>query len=112
MLIGGGSGLFVGSLFDIQDIDETESALSAISSSVGVGHPTVLALVDEQGPELIDAGMHTLGGTVLRRAVDDVEAEIAAAEKAQQANKLRPVEHEARPVSLVQTRAENHTQSV
>jgi uncharacterized membrane protein len=106
MLIGGASGLFVGSLFDIQDIDETESALSEISRSVRVGRPTLLAVVDEQSPEVIDAAMHTLSGTVLRRAVDDVEAEIAAADKAQ-----RKAKREAR-VKLLRSRREHDRQAV
>ena len=106
MLIGGASGLFVVSLFDIQDIDETESALSEISSSVRVGRPTLLAVVDEQSPEVIDAAMHTLGGTVVRRAVDDVEAEIAAADKAQ-----RKAKREAR-VELLRSRREHDRQAV
>jgi uncharacterized membrane protein len=82
MLIGAASGVFVGSLFDIHDIDETESALGGISSSVRVGHPTLLAVVEEQSPEVVDAAMTELGGTVVRRSVDDVEAELAAVESA------------------------------
>jgi hypothetical protein len=47
----------------------------------------VLAEVDEQNDEVVDQAMARLGGTVLRRSVDDVEAEIAAAEHAQRAAK-------------------------
>lgn len=83
MLIGGTAGLFVGSVFDLADIEETDSALGGISSSVRVGHTALLAVVTEQSPEVIDAAMSGLGGTVLRRSVADVEAEIAAAEKAE-----------------------------
>jgi len=83
MLIGGTAGLFVGSFFDIEDADDADSALSAISSSVRPGHTALLAVVTEQSPEVIDAAMSGLGGTVLRRPVHDVEAEIAAAEKAE-----------------------------
>jgi uncharacterized membrane protein len=88
MLVGSVSGLFVGSLFDIHDIDETESALGGISGSVEVGHTALLAVVGEQSPEVIDAVMSGLGGTVLRRSLDDVEGEIAAAEKAHRKAKL------------------------
>jgi uncharacterized membrane protein len=75
VLIGGATGLLVGSLFDLDDADETDSVLSEISASVRVGHTSLLA-------ELATAMAH-LGGTVLRRSVADVEAEMAAAEKAQ-----------------------------
>jgi uncharacterized membrane protein len=83
MLIGSASGVFVGSLFDLQDIEETDSALSAISDSVQVGRTALLAAVSEQSPEVVDAAMSEVGGTVLRRSVADVEAEIAAAEDAE-----------------------------
>ncbi|HSO98479.1 MAG TPA: hypothetical protein VLP43_05975 [Solirubrobacteraceae bacterium] len=83
MLIGGMSGVFIGSVFDMRDLDDTESALSAISRSASVGHPTLLAVVAEQSPEVIDAAMAGVGGTVLRRSVFDVAAEIAAAKKAE-----------------------------
>ena len=83
MLIGGTAGLFAGSLLDIEDADDADSTLSAISSSVRPGHTALLAVVTEQSPEVIDAAMRSLGGTVLRRPVHDVEAEIAAAERAE-----------------------------
>jgi hypothetical protein len=42
------------------------------------GQTVVLAEVDEQNDEVVDQAMARLGGRVLRRSVDDVEAEIAA----------------------------------
>jgi uncharacterized membrane protein len=83
MLIGSASGLFLGSMFDLGDVKETESALGAISATVKTGQTALLAVVDEQSPEVVDAAMADLGGTVLRRPVAEVEAEMAAAEKAE-----------------------------
>ena len=83
MLIGGTAGLFAGSFFDIEDADDADSALSAISSSVRPGHTALLAVVTEHSPEVIDAAMRGLGGTVLRRPGARRGAEIAAAEKAE-----------------------------
>ena len=83
MLIGGTYGLLVGSLFDVYDAGTADSALSEISSSVKIGHTALLAVVDEQSPEVVDAAMSDLGGTVARRPQAVVEAEIAAAEDAQ-----------------------------
>ena len=91
MLVGGTYGLFVGSLFDITDAEESDSAIGEISSSVKIGHTALLAQVDEQSPEVVDAAMADLGGTVSRRSVAVVEAEIAAAEDAE-----RKAKHEAR----------------
>jgi uncharacterized membrane protein len=84
VLIGGTYGLMVGSLVDLDELEETDSVLSQISASVRPGHTALLAQLSEQSPEVVDAAMEHLGGTVLRRAVDDVEAEVAAAENAQQ----------------------------
>ena len=53
-----------------------------------MGRTTLLAQVGEQSPEVVDAAMTELGGTVLRRDVEDVEAEIAAADEAQHAAKV------------------------
>ena len=87
VLLGGTYGLMVGSLFDLYEADEAESALSAISSSVKLGHTALLAVVEEQSVEVVDTAMAELGGTVVRRAVADVEAEIAAAEEAERTAK-------------------------
>jgi uncharacterized membrane protein len=91
ILIGGYTGLLVGSLFDMDESDHTESALSDIARSVRPGRPALIAAATEQSPEVLDAAMKTLGGTVARRSLDVVLSEIAAAEDAQ-----RAAEREAR----------------
>jgi uncharacterized membrane protein len=83
MLLGGSYGLFVGSLFDLQGAEEADSALAEISGSVKPGHTALLAVVDEPSPEVVDVAMAAVGGTVVRRPVAEVEAEIAAAEDAE-----------------------------
>ncbi len=95
VLIGGTTGVLVGSLFDLDDEDDTESVLSEISKSVPIGHLAVLADVSEPDPLVIDAVMARLGGTILRRPIIDVEAEIASAEDAQ-AKARRKARHELR----------------
>jgi uncharacterized membrane protein len=87
VLLGGATGLLIGSLFDLDDADETESALSEISRSVPAGHTALLAQVSEESPDAVNAAISRLGGTMVRRSLDDVEAEIAAAEDAQRAAK-------------------------
>jgi len=85
VLIGGATGLLVGSLFDMADDDDTESALSDISRSVRVDRTGLIADANEQSPEVVDTAMTRLGGTVVRRPLEEVQAEIAAAEDAQRA---------------------------
>jgi len=91
MLLGGTYGVLVGSLFDIDDATTTESALGEISKQVRPTRTAVLAQVDEQSPEVIDAAMARLGGQVMRRPASEVVQEIAAAQDAQ-----RKAEREAR----------------
>ena len=67
MLIGGAYGMLVGSLFDIDEVDTTESVLGEISKQVQPTRTAVLAQVSEQSPEVIDAAMARLGGEILRR---------------------------------------------
>jgi uncharacterized membrane protein len=98
VLLGGATGVMIGSLFDMDDVDETDSVLSAMSRKVQVGHRAVVAVVDEQSPEVIDAAVQRLNGTVLRLPLADVEAEIAATEDAQRAAEkaARKMLHEER----------------
>jgi uncharacterized membrane protein len=106
MLIGGTAGVFIGSLFDLEDADHTDSALTAISRSARPGHTAVIGVVTEQSPDVLDAAMSGLGGTVLRRSVYDVEAEISAAEKAE-----RSARREARN-ELLRARREHDREAV
>jgi uncharacterized membrane protein len=87
ILIGGATGLLIGSLFDLEDSEESESVLGEISTSIHAGRTALLAEVQEQSHEVLDAAMSRLDGEVLRRSVTDVEAEISAAAEAQRAAK-------------------------
>jgi uncharacterized membrane protein len=102
VLIGGATGVLIGSLFDLDDIDDTDSVLSDVSKSVQPGRTALLAEVVEQSPEVVDTAMARLSGTVVRRPVYEVEAEIAAAEQAQ-----REAKHKARK-ALRDARREQH----
>jgi uncharacterized membrane protein len=106
VLIGGTYGLLVGSLFDLYEMDETGSALGAISSAARLDHTALLAVVDEQSREVLDVAMTDLDGTVVRRPVAEVEAEIAAAEQAE-----RKAKAEARK-ELVRGRREHDKAAV
>jgi uncharacterized membrane protein len=102
VLVGGATGVVIGSLFDEDDDDNTKSVLGDLSSSIRVGPPGLLAEVSEQDPVAVDAVMAHLSGTVVRRSVSDVELEIAAAQDAQREAKkkardeLREARHKQR----------------
>ena len=105
VLLGGATGVLVGSLFDIDDVETTESVLSDISKQVHPTRTAVLAQVTEQSPEVIDTAMARLGGEVMHRPVVDVEQEIAAAQEAQ-----RKAKREARK-ELHKARNEKHKEA-
>lgn len=87
ILIGGGTGLLVGSLFDMDDLADEGSALAVISDTIRPGQTVLLAAVSEQSDEVIDNAMARLDGRIVRRSVADVEDEISTAEEAQRAAK-------------------------
>jgi uncharacterized membrane protein len=87
VLIGAATGLLIGSLFDLEDAADEGSVLATISNTVNPGKTVVIAELSEQGDEVVDSAMAGLGGSVLRRRVEEVEAEIAAAEEAQKVAK-------------------------
>ena len=87
VLIGGATGLLIGSLYDVDDAEDTQSVLAQMSKAIKPGQTVVLADLDEQSDDVVDEAMKRLGGTVLRRSVDDVEAEVAAAADAERAAK-------------------------
>ncbi len=84
-LLVGTAGVVTGALIDQDDSAETTSALDAMSRCARVGHTALLAEVGESNPEVIDAAMAGLGGTVERKRLDDVKAEIAGAAAAERA---------------------------
>jgi uncharacterized membrane protein len=107
VLLGGSYGLLVGSLFDIDDVETTESVLGDISKQVQPTRTALLAQVTEQSPEVIDAAMARLGGEVMRRPVADVEEEIAAAEEAQRKAK-REARKELQQARVEKTKTDAH----
>jgi uncharacterized membrane protein len=91
VLLGGTYGALVGSLFDLDDAETTDSVLGEIAKQVRPARTAVLAEVTEQSPEIIDTAMARLDGHVMRRPAFEVEQEISAAQDAQ-----RKAEREAR----------------
>ncbi len=69
VLIGGAAGQRLGSLYDLADYEDTDSAPRAISSSVQAGRTALFADVVEQSPEVVDTAMSRSRrhGTAARR---------------------------------------------
>lgn len=107
MLVGGWTGVLIGSVFDIDDVDTTESVLAEYSKKVQPGRTAVLVEATEQSPEVVDSAMAKLGGEVTRRPVYEIEGELAAAEEAERKAKFeaRKELHRAR---VAEHKAEAH----
>jgi uncharacterized membrane protein len=82
VLFGGAVGLAAGGLYDVDRAEETDSVLEHIARGISPGSTALLAAVGEDGPGALDAEMQALDGRVSRYVRKDVEAEIAAADKA------------------------------
>jgi uncharacterized membrane protein len=91
MLLGGSAGVLAGALVDARELDQADSALDSFSKWLQVDQAALVAELVERDPAIVDSTMAEIGGRVLRRTLDEVEAEVAAAEKAQ-----RKAEKEAR----------------
>jgi uncharacterized membrane protein len=107
MLIGGAYGMLLGSLFDIDEVDTTESVLGEISKQVQPTRTALIADVTEQSPEVVDAAMGRLGGEVMRRPTVEVEEEVAAIEQAQKKAK-HEADKELRHARREKNKAEAH----
>ncbi len=110
VLLGGTYGMLVGSLFDIDDVETTDSVLREISNQVHATRTAVLAQVTEQSPEVIDAAMARLGGEVMRRPVVEVEQEIAATQEAQREAE-RGARAQRRKARLEKSKADAHAKA-
>ena len=76
-------GMLLGSLIDLDSVEEAESVLGTMARAIQPGKTALLAEATEPAVEVVDTEMERLGGKVVRRPVVDVEAEIAAAEAPQ-----------------------------
>src|SRR6476661_3165578 len=108
VLVGGWSGVLIGSLFDIDDVETTESVLAEISKKVEPGRTAVLAQATEQSYDVVDTAMARLGGDVVRRPVVEVEHELAAAEDAERKAKFE-ARKELNTARIDAHKAEVHT---
>lgn len=85
-VIGAGSGLALGALFDVDHVRVGGDFLDDVSKSLTPNKVALVAEVEEEWTTPVDTRMEALGGTVLRRALwevqDTVREEDVAAMKA------------------------------
>lgn len=85
MLLGWGAGALMGGVVDLSKVETGEDALTTLGSAISPGSTAIIADLAEPAIEVVDGEMAKLSGEVTRRPVDDVMAELEAAEEATKA---------------------------
>lgn len=82
VLLGAASGGLIGSLFDLDRADGSDSVIGEMGRAVPPGSTALVAEVTEADPAGLDAYAASAGARLLRRPEDEVLDEISAAEDA------------------------------
>lgn len=82
VLLGFSTGALFGSLADLADTSDDSTVLAAISSGLRPGKTALIADLDENDPNVIDALASSSGANLTRYSYDDVLAEVQSAEAA------------------------------
>lgn len=83
ILLGWGAGSLIGGFRDVREIQEGTNLFQRITENMEVGGTTLVGELENEQPYVVDQIVRKLGGELLRRRTEDVEADIAAAEQAQ-----------------------------
>jgi len=84
ILLGWGAGSLIGGFRDVREIREDTNLFQRITEDMTVGSTALVGEVENEQPYVIDQIVRKLNGELLRRPTEDVEADIAAAERAQE----------------------------
>lgn len=84
ILLGWGAGSLIGGFRDVREIKEDTNLFQRITEDMNVGSTVLVGEVENEQPYVIDQIVRKLQGELLRRPTGDVEADIAAAEHAQE----------------------------
>jgi uncharacterized membrane protein len=97
MLLGWGAGAASGALYDADRLDQGDEAIEQFGALVAPGGNALLAETVEDTTEPLDTFVSQMGGTIVRRPLDEVVAELeaqqAAAEEADKAARKAIREH-------------------
>ena len=83
VLLGSASGALIGSAVSMDKVQERMSVLDQMMQAMPNGSTSLIATVGEFANEVVNGLAEKLGGTVLRRPLSAVEAEVAAQSEAQ-----------------------------
>ncbi|HLU35677.1 MAG TPA: hypothetical protein VKZ61_07885 [Thermomicrobiales bacterium] len=84
ILLGWGAGSLVGGFRDAREILEDRNLFQRITQDMEVGRTVLVGELEDEQPYVVDQIVRRLNGELLRRRTEDVEADIKAAEVAQE----------------------------
>lgn len=84
ILLGWGAGSLIGGFRDAREIQEDASLFQRITENMEVGSTALVGELEDEQPYVVDQIVRRLNGELLRRPTDAVEADIRAAEEAQE----------------------------
>jgi len=84
ILLGWGAGALIGGFRDVREIKDDTNLFQRITENMHVGSTVLVGEVENEQPYVIDQIVRKLQGELLRRPTEDVEADIAAMEQAQE----------------------------
>ncbi|MCO5216394.1 MAG: DUF1269 domain-containing protein [Thermomicrobiales bacterium] len=83
VLLGWAGGAFLGGMRDAREIMSDQNLFRMISKDMNIGDTALIGEVESEKSRAIDQIVSRLGGELLRRPTEDVEADIRAMEQAQ-----------------------------
>jgi hypothetical protein len=84
VLLGWGAGSLLGGLRDARELQSDQSLFQRITADMAVGTTALVGELEEPDPNITRQIVRRLGGELLRRPTAEVEADITAAESAQE----------------------------
>lgn len=83
ILLGWAGGALLGGMRDAKEIVDDQNLFKILSSDMQVGNTALIGEVEKEKGNHINQIVRRLGGTLMRRPTDDVEADVQAMERAQ-----------------------------
>ncbi len=83
ILLGWAGGAILGGMRDAREILEDQNLFQVISKDMAVGGTALIGEIEGEKSPAVDQIVRRLGGELLRRPTDDVEADVRAMEQAQ-----------------------------
>jgi uncharacterized membrane protein len=83
ILLGWGAGALIGGIRDAREILDDQNLFKTLSADMQVGNTALIGEIEDEKGTAVDQIVRRLGGVLLRRPTADVEADLAAMERAQ-----------------------------